>query len=86
MSQFKVRVISHVSNKAGLPVSAAAVWVVAECSRGEFTTIFKEWEVVCDGMPKLNGEAVVRDALDSKGFRGLGHWVGEWLRRGFLTK
>ena len=86
MSQFKARVILHVANKASLLVFAAAVWVVAECLRGEFAMIFKEWEVVCDGAPKLNGETVIRDAFDSKGFRGLGHWVREWLSRGFLTK
>ena len=86
MSQFKARVILCVANKAGLLVFATAVWVVAECSRGEFAMIFKEQEVICDGMLKLNGEAVIRDAFDSKGFRGLGHWVGEWLSRGFLTK
>ena len=86
VSQFAVRIILHVANKASFLVLATAVWVVTECSRGEFTTIFEEWEVVCDGAPKLNGEAVVGDAFDSEGFRGLGHWVGEWLSRGFLTK
>ena len=86
MSRFEARVISCVANKASLLVFAATVWVVAECLRGEFTTIFEEWEVVCDGAPKLNGEAVVRDAFDSEGFRGLGHWEGERLSRGFLTK
>ena len=59
MSRFEARVISRVANKASLLVFAAAVWVVAECSRGEFATIFEEWEVVCDGAPKLNSEAVV---------------------------
>ena len=83
---FEARVISRVANKAGFLVFTATVWVVAECLRGEFTTIFKEWEVVCDGTLKLNGKAVVRDAFDSEGFRGLGHWEGEWLSRGFLTK
>ena len=86
MSQFEARVISRVANKAGFLVFATAVWVVAECLRGEFTTIFEEQEVVCDGALKLNGETVVGDALDSEGFRGLGHWVGEQLSRGFLTK
>ena len=86
MSWFEARVISHVANKAGFLVFAAAVWVVAECSRGEFTTVLKEGEVVSDGMPKLNSEAVVRDAFNSEGFRGLGHWEGERLSRGFLTK
>ena len=86
VSQFEVRVISCVANKAGLLVFAITVWVVTECLRGEFAMIFKEQEVVCDGMPKLNSEAVMRDAFDSKGFRGLGHWEGEWLSRGFLTK
>ena len=64
----------------------AAVWVVTECSRGEFAAVFEEREVVCDGAPKLYGETVVRYAFDSEGFRGLGHWEGEWLSRGFLTK
>ena len=86
MSQFELRVISRVANKASFLVFAAAVWVVAECSRGEFATIFEEQEVVCNGTLKLNGETVMRDAFDSKGFRGLGHWIGEWLSRGFLTK
>ena len=86
MLRFEVRVISCIANKAGFLVFTTAVWVVAECSRGEFAMIFKEWEVVCNGALKLNGEAVVGDAFDSKGFRGLGHWVGEWLSRGFLTK
>ena len=84
--QFEARVILHIANKACLLVLTTAVWVVAECSRGEFATIFKEWEVVCNGVPKLNGEAVVRDTFDSEGFRGSGHWVGEQLSRGFLTK
>ena len=86
VSWFEARVISRVANKAGFLVFAAAVWVVAECSRGEFATIFKEWEVVCDGASKLNSETFLGDAFDSKGFGGLGHWEGEWLSRGFLTK
>ena len=86
MSWFKARVISCIANKASLLVFATAVQVVAECLRGEFAMIFKEQEVVCDGTLMLNGEAVMRDAFDSKGFRGLGHWEGEWLSRGFLTK
>ena len=86
MSRFEARVISRVANKAGLFVFTTAVWVVAECSRGEFATIFKEREVVCDGAPQLYGKAVVGDAFDSEGFRGLGHWEMEWLSRGFLTK
>ena len=86
VSRFEARVISCIANKAGLLVFATAVQVVAECSRGEFATIFKEREVICDGAPKLNSEAVVGDAFDSEGFRGLGHWEGEWLSRGFLTK
>ena len=86
VSRFEARVISRVANKASFLVFATAVWVVAERSRGEFATIFEEWEVVCDGAPKLNSKAVVGDAFDSEGFRGLGHWEGEWLSRGFLTK
>ena len=86
MSRFEARVILCIANKAGFLVFATAVWVIAERSRGKFATIFKEWEVVCDGTPKLNGEAVLGDAFDSEGFRGLGHWEGEWLSRGFLTK
>ena len=86
MSQFEARIISRVANKAGFLVFAAAVWVVAECSRREFATVFEEREVVGDGAPKLNGEAVLGDAFDREGFRGLGHWEGEWLSRGFLTK
>ena len=86
MSRFKARVISRVANKAGFLVFATAVWVVAERSRGEFATVFKEREVVCDGAPKLYCEAVVGDAFDSEGFRGLGHWEGERLSKGFLTK
>ena len=86
VSQFEARVILRVANKAGLLVFATAVRVVAECSRGEFAMIFKEQEVVCDGAPKLNGKTVVGDAFDSEGFRGLGHWEGEQLSRGFLTK
>ena len=86
MLQFEARVILCIANKASLLVFATAVQVVAECLRGEFAMIFKEQEVVCDGVLKLNGEAVMRDAFDSKGFRGLGHWEGEWLSRGFLTK
>ena len=86
MSQFEARVISRVANKASFLVFATAVWVVAECSRGEFATILKEQEVICDGALKLNGETVLGDTFDSKGFRGLGHWEGEWLSRGFLTK
>ena len=75
MSQFKTRVILHIANKAGFAVFAAAVQVVAECLRGEFTMVFKEWEVECEGAPKLNSKAVMGDAFDSEGFRGLGHWV-----------
>ena len=59
MLQFKVRVISHIANKACLLVFATAVWVVAECLRGEFAMIFKEQEVICDGALKLNGKAVM---------------------------
>ena len=84
--RFEARVISCIANKAGLLVFAATVWVVAERSRGEFTTIFKEWEVVCDCASELNSEAFLGDAFDSEGFRGLGHWEREWLSRGFLTK
>ena len=73
VSWFEARVILCVANKASLPVLAAAVWVVTECSRGEFTMVFKEQEVKCKGAPKLYGKAVVRDAFDGKGFRGLGH-------------
>ena len=73
MLQFEVRVISCIANKAGFLVFATAVWVVTERSRGELTTIFEEWEVVSDGMPKLNGKAFLGDAFDSEGFRGLGH-------------
>ena len=40
VSRFEARVISRVANKAGFLVFATAVWVVAECSRGEFATIF----------------------------------------------
>ena len=73
MSRFEARVISRVANKAGLFVFAAAVQVVTECSRREFATVFEEWEVVCDGAPKLYCETVVGYAFDSEGFRGLGH-------------
>ena len=86
MLRFEARVISHVANKASLLVFAAAVWVVAECSRGEFATIFKEWKVVCDGASELSSETFLGDAFDSEGFRGLGHWEMEWLSKGFLTK
>ena len=86
VSRFEARVISCVANKAGFLVFATAVQVVAECSRGKFAAIFEEREVVCDGAPKLYCEAVLGDAFDSEGFRGLGHWGGEWLSRGFLTK
>ena len=86
MSRFEARVISRVANKAGLLVFTTAVWVVAERSRGEFATVFEEREVVCDGASELNGETLLGDAFDGKGFRGLGHWGGEWLSRGFLTK
>ena len=86
MSRFEARVILRVANKASLLVFATAVWVVAECSRGEFAMVFKEWEVVCDGASELSGETLLGDAFDSEGFRGLGHWDGEWLSRGFLTK
>ena len=86
MSRFEARVISRIANKAGFLVFATAVWVVPEHSRREFATVFKEWEVVCDGMPKLNCKAFLGDAFDSEGFRGLGHWGREWLSRGFLTK
>ena len=79
---FKVRVILRVANKAGFLVFTTTVWVVAECSRGEFAMIFKEQEVVCNGALKLNGKAVMGDAFDSEGFRGLGHWVEGWLKIG----
>ena len=85
MSWFEARVISRVANKAGFLVLAAAVWVVAECSRGEFAAVFEERKVVCDGASELNGETLLGDAFDSEGFRGLGHWEGERLSRGFLT-
>ena len=67
------RVISRISNKASLFVLAAAVGVVTECSQGEFTTVFKEWEVKGKGTAKLYHKTVVGDAFDSKGFRGFGH-------------
>ena len=86
VSQFEARVILRVANKASFLVFAAAVWVVAERSRGEFAAVFEEQEVVCDGAPELYCEAVVGYAFDSEGFRGLGHWEMEWLSRGFLTK
>ena len=86
VSRFEARVISRIANKAGLLVIATTVWVVAECSRGEFATVFEEQEVVCDGTSELSGETLLGDALDSEGFGGLGHWEGEWLSRGFLTK
>ena len=86
VSRFEARVILRVANKAGLLVFTTAVWVVAECSRGEFAAVFKEREVVCDGTSELNGETLLGDAFDSEGFRGLGHWGEEWLSRGFLTK
>ena len=73
MSRFKARVILRVANKASLLVFAAAVWVVTERSWGEFATIFKKWEVVCDGALELYGETFLGDAFDSEGFRGLGH-------------
>ena len=73
VSRFEARVISRVANKPGLLVFATAVRVIAECSRGEFAAVFKEQEVVSDGTPKLNSKAVVGDAFDSEGFRGLGH-------------
>ena len=86
MSWFCTRVIACISNKAGLLVLAATVWVVAECLRGEFTMIFENWEVKCEGVLKLYSKAVMGDAFDSEGFRGLGHWVEEWLSSSFLTK
>ena len=73
VSRFEVRVILCVANKASFLVFATTVQVVTECSRGEFTTILKEWEVVCDGTSELNGETFLGDAFDSEGFRGLGH-------------
>ena len=57
MSWFEARVISHIANKASLFVFAAAIWVVAERSRGELAAVFEEWEVVSDGASELNGEA-----------------------------
>ena len=75
MLWFEARITSRIANKAGFAVFTAAVWVVAECLRGEFTMVFKEWEVECEGVPKLNSKAVMGDAFDSEGFRGLGHWV-----------
>ena len=71
--RFEARVISRVANKAGLLVFAAAVWVVAECSRGKFAAVFKEREVVCDSASELSGKTLLGDAFDSEGFRGLGH-------------
>ena len=71
VSQFEVRVILRVANKAGFLVFTTTVWVVAECSRGEFAMIFKEQEVVCNGALKLNGKAVMGDALI---VRALGAW------------
>ena len=53
VSQFCARVILCVSNKAGFLVFAAAVGVVAECSGGEFTMVFEEWEIEGKGVPKL---------------------------------
>ena len=81
-----MRVISCVSNKAGLLVFAAAVGVVAEHSQGEFTVVFEKGEVKGKGMPKLYCEAVVCDAFDSKGFGGFGHWVEALLNKGFLAE
>ena len=65
---------------------AAAVGVIAECSWGEFTTIFKKWEVTGKGVAKLYHEAVMQDAFDRDRFRGFGHWVEALLSKGFLTK
>ena len=86
VSQFCMRVISHVSNKASFLVFTAAVGVVAECSWGEFTMILKEWEVEGKGTVKFYCKTVMGDAFDSEGFRGFGHWVGDLLSNGFLTK
>ena len=86
MSRFEARVISRIANKAGFLVSATAVQMVAECLWGEFTTVFEEREVICDGMSELNSEAFLGGAFDNKGFRGLGHWEEGWLSKGFLTK
>ena len=83
--QFHTRVIACVSNKAGFLVLTTTIWVVTECSRGEFATVFEKWEVKCKGALKLYSEAVMGDTLDSEGFRGLGHWVEEWLSNSFLT-
>ena len=86
MLQFEARVILCIANKASLLVFATAVWVVAERLWGEFTTVFEEWEVICDGVLELNSEAFLGGAFDNEGFRGLGHWEEGWLSTGFLTK
>ena len=86
MSWFEARIILRIANKAGFLVSTTAVWVVAEHLWGEFTMVFEEREVICDGASELNSKAFLGDASDSEGFRGLGHWEEGWLSKGFLTK